>query len=161
MSASSDNWITGRPSTSSSSGGRGRESKSSKNGDDMARVDLGTWKQIWSEDRSTIFASGTFKLNGATRNDGSESSKVGSSSGFARARVESDCECSPQLSQRNSHSDSAYQFYCIMNKGRQSIPESTYDLAKFCVHTWAYRMANVIVLSVVLYSGVMCPCVFK
>src|SRR6266702_3425183 len=88
--ASSDNWITGRPSTSSSSDGWGRESRSLKNGDDMARTDLWTRKLTWSDDRTIIFASGMSKHNGT--DGGSELSEVGSS--FTRARVESACGCS-------------------------------------------------------------------
>src|SRR6266702_1364176 len=86
-SASSDNWITGRPSTSSSSDGWGRESRSLKNGDDMASNGLWTRKLTWSDDRTIIFASGLSRHNG--RDGGSEFSEVGSS--FTRARVESAC----------------------------------------------------------------------
>src|SRR6266702_3385758 len=75
--ASSDNWITGRPSTSSSSGGWGRESRSLKNGDDMASTDLRTRKLTLSDDRTIIFASGMSKHN--NRDGGSEFSEVGSS----------------------------------------------------------------------------------
>jgi hypothetical protein len=88
-SAFSDTWTTGRPPTSSSSGGCGRERRSLKNGDDMERTALWARKLTWSDDRSIKFVSGMSKDNGA---DGRSESKAGSS--FTRVIVESAYGCS-------------------------------------------------------------------